>query len=251
MSAVMITGASSGIGAQLAQDYVQEGWQVWGSGRGEQADAPYRPLRFDVADLEQCRRAGDQLTAELGTDLDLLILNAGTCEYIDDAQHFDGELFARVIQTNVLGLGYCLDAFLPRLRRGGHVVIVSSSASFIGLPRSEAYGASKAAADYLGRSLAVDLAPYAIDVSVVSPGFVRTPLTAKNDFPMPFAIDAQQSSREIRRGIARRKRHIRSPWGFTTTLLLLGLLPRSVQALIGRRLSRASDASNANKPEAL
>ena len=115
---VLITGASSGLGRQLALDYRHAGWQVWGCGRDAQrleqlAKAGITPLAFDVRD----RAALAQIAAQL-PPLDLLILNAGTCEYMTLDDGFDGELFARVIETNLIATGLALEAFLPLLGRG-------------------------------------------------------------------------------------------------------------------------------------
>ncbi|MGY2498603.1 SDR family NAD(P)-dependent oxidoreductase, partial [Klebsiella pneumoniae] len=111
--------------------------------------------------------------------LDLLILNAGNCEYMDVADGFDGELFARVIETNLIATGHALAAFLPLLGEGARLAIVSSSVSWLPLPRAEAYGASKAALDYLAATLRLDLKARGIAVTLIRPGFVQTPLTAK------------------------------------------------------------------------
>ena len=112
---MLITGATSGIGRQLALDYRRAGWQVWGCGRDEArlqalADAGIIPLRFDARDSA----AMAEVAAGLPT-LDLLILNAGNCEYMDLTEGFDGALFARVIETNLIATGHALAAFLPLL----------------------------------------------------------------------------------------------------------------------------------------
>jgi len=121
MKRVLITGASSGIGLQLARDYLAQGDAVWACGRDATRLAPLQALGatllcFDGRDAAACQQAAEAVPA-----LDLAILNAGTCEYIEDARAFDGALFARVIETNLIATGQVLAAFLPRLVRGGRL----------------------------------------------------------------------------------------------------------------------------------
>lgn len=233
---VLITGASSGLGRQLALDYQQAGWQVWGCGRDAQrleqlAKAGITPLAFDVRD----RAALAQIAAQL-PPLDLLILNAGTCEYMTLDDGFDGELFARVIETNLIATGLALEAFLPLLGRGARLAIVSSSVSWLPLPKAEAYGASKAALDYLAATLRLDLQLKGVGVTLIRPGFVQTPLTAKNDFPMPCLVAVTEASRIIRAGLAAGQHQIHFPRRFIWLLRLLGALPVGLWLRLGRSL---------------
>ncbi|MGI2257876.1 SDR family NAD(P)-dependent oxidoreductase [Shewanella sp. GXUN23E] len=240
---VLITGASSGIGAQLAKDYLAQGWQVFACGRSSQrlASVPGSvPLVFDVTVREGVQSAGRHLTQLLqGQTLDLLILNAGNCEYIDDPGHFDDRLFERIIATNLLSVGYCLNSFLPLLSPRGRLALMSSSATYLPLPRAEAYGASKAALNYLAKTLAISLACQpgrrGTGVTLICPGFVRTPLTARNDFPMPMSVDVTHASQQIMRGLAQGRREIHFPKRFTWLLKALGSLPTAWwQALMVR-----------------
>lgn len=234
---VLITGASSGIGKALAEYYAREQHQVYACGRNQQVLSQMHqqtgvlPCVFDVCDLEDIQVN----TKDIG-QLDVLVLNAGNCEYIDEARQFDSALFERVIRVNVLSLGYCLEALLPRLKTGGQLVIVSSSVVFVPLTRSEAYGASKAAASYLAKSLAVDLSD--VHVSLVHPGFVKTPLTDKNGFPMPWRISSDKAAEYIAKGIRKRRREIHFPYRFTLILKLLNLLPWPWLVKISRGLAR-------------
>ena len=233
---VLITGASSGLGRQLALDYQQAGWQVWGCGRDAQrleqlAQAGITPLAFDGRDGAAMRDIAAQLPP-----LDLLILNAGTCEYMTLEDGFDGELFARVIETNLVATGLALAAFLPLLGRGARLAIVSSSVSWLPLPKAEAYGASKAALDYLAATLRLDLQAKGVGVTLIRPGFVQTPLTAKNDFPMPCLVAVTEASRIIRAGLAAGDNQIHFPRRFIWLLRLLGALPVSLWLRLGRSL---------------
>ena len=241
MKTVLITGATSGIGQQMALDYVKDGWKVIACGRNPESLATLASnehidtLKFDLTDPQQIAEA----SSSLSDSLDLVILNAGTCEYIDDAMAFDTALFRRVINSNVIGTADCAAAFMPHINAGGQLAFIGSSASFLPFARAEAYGASKAAIAYFAQSLAVDLAPHNIDVSLVSPGFVSTPLTDKNDFSMPMKITVQQASDEILKGLHKRKKHIKTPRLFTSILGLLGQLPHSIQHWIALRMVKS------------
>lgn len=233
---VLITGATSGIGRQLALDYRRSGWQVWGCGRDSErlqalADEGIIPLQFDGRDSAAMAAIAADLPA-----LDLLILNAGNCEYMDLAEGFDGALFARVIETNLIATGHALAAFLPRLVSGSRLAIVGSSVSWLPLPRAEAYGASKAALDYLAATLRLDLATRGIGVTLIRPGFVQTPLTAKNDFPMPCLVTVEEASRAIMIGLAAGRHQIHFPRRFIWLLRLLGALPTGLWLRLGRTL---------------
>jgi NAD(P)-dependent dehydrogenase (short-subunit alcohol dehydrogenase family) len=168
----------------------------------------------------------------------LVILNAGGCEYIDDPLQFDSALFNRVIETNLQGTANCLAALLPRLNKGSRIAIVSSSVTFLPLTRAEAYGASKAALDYLARSLAIDLKPRGIEVSLIRPGFVDTPLTQLNDFPMPGRVSAEQASQAIRLGLQRGRAEITFPRLFIGVMRLLSWLPHSLWQRIALQMNR-------------
>ncbi|HDS1736508.1 MULTISPECIES: SDR family NAD(P)-dependent oxidoreductase [Pseudomonas] len=246
MSRYWLTGASSGIGAALAQCLLEQGHQVALGGRQSERLVPLAE-RFpeqtllvigNVDNPEQVARMAAQIQLAWGA-LDTVILNAGTCEYLEPGQ-FDPALVERVLRTNVLGVSYCLAAALPLLREGQrpHLVVVGSSVSWLALPRAGAYGASKAAVRYLVESQRIDLVKEGIDVTLVSPGFVDTPLTRRNDFPMPQLWTAQRAAMHIASRLPRRPLEINFPGPFILVLRLLGLLPARVRLALGRRLQR-------------
>ncbi|MCR9000642.1 SDR family NAD(P)-dependent oxidoreductase [Rahnella perminowiae] len=236
MRRVLITGASSGIGKQLAQDYAAGGCEVIACGRDEEklmavaaASPLIIPLRFDITDLHATREALQ------GRQVDLAILCAGTCEYLDNGV-VDAEKVMRVMNTNFTGPVNCLDALLPGLAPGSRVALVGSVAWLLPFARSEAYGASKAALAFFARSLAVDLAKRQIHISLIQPGFVETPLTSRNDFPMPMMVSVTQASKHIRKKLARGDNEIAFPPLFVRLLKVASLLPVSLQQRLCRKM---------------
>ncbi len=244
MKRVLITGASSGIGAQLARDYLTDGWLVFGCGRRAEKLAEIKglvPLTFNITNRDQVIDSARQIE----NPLDLIILNAGDCSYIDQPWQFDDLLFERIIRINLISVGYCLHAFLPLLAPNGRLALMGSSAAYLPLPRAEAYGCSKAAIRYLAKTLAITLAntpqQQQIGVSLICPGFVKTPLTDKNDFPMPMLIDVQQASQRIRQGLARGQREIHFPRRFTLIMKLLALLPDALWRTLIRKTTTSAN----------
>lgn len=237
MKTVLITGATSGIGEALCEHYQALNYHVIACGRNQQkldclaTNPAVTSIALDLCDEQQVMQKFNNLQS-----LDLVILNAGSCEYIDDAKHFDGQLFARVMNANVISMGYCLAALLPKIPSGGQIALVGSSASYLPFSRAQAYGASKAAVAYLAKTLALDLKDKKIDVSLISPGFVKTPLTDKNDFEMPMQITAQQAAVEIVKGLEKRIFDIHFPKKFTFILKTLSLLPDSWWQVISTRM---------------
>ncbi|HNV24719.1 MAG TPA: SDR family NAD(P)-dependent oxidoreductase [Nitrospira sp.] len=230
---VWVTGASTGIGRAVTIELARRGARVVASARNESAlDTLVREcgdrvqaLPLDVTDRQANRWAAEEISRRMG-GLDIAFFNAGTCEYVDVAS-FDSALFERTIRSNFLSMVYGIEAALPLLRQSPapQLVGMSSTVAYRGLPRSEAYGASKAAIKNLFESLQIDLAREAFRVSVVCPGFVRTPLTDRNDFPMPFRIEADEAARRIVDGIEAGKPEIHFPRRFSLLFKLMTLLP--------------------------
>ncbi|MFB9134417.1 SDR family NAD(P)-dependent oxidoreductase [Vibrio olivae] len=237
MNHVVITGATSGIGWQLARDYAQQGWRVTACGRNQEALHQLEQFSPQIKSL-QCDLTQRQQVIDSFSHIDpkpnLWIFNAGDCEYLDEGI-VDSPLIERVFSINFLGLTYCLEAAQPHFYAGVQVGVVGSIASELALPRAGAYGASKAAVSYLVRSLKLDWQPKGIRVSLIFPGFVKTPLTDKNDFDMPMMISVEQASQSIRVGLAKGKETIYFPRRFTSLLRVIALLPyRLQQGLINK-----------------
>lgn len=252
MKRIWLTGASSGIGAALAEELLRAGHQLAVSAR---SIAPLQALaqRYgeqvlvvsgDLSDAAQVRAIGEQIERAWGA-LDCVILNAGTCEYID-VQHFEAAMIERVMRANLLSASLCIETALPLLRRGQrpHLVGVGSSVTFLPLPRAEAYGASKAAMRYLLEALRIDLASEGIDVTLVSPGFVDTPLTRQNDFPMPMRWPVERAARHIAERLEKRPHEIAFPTVFIFTLKLLANLPGNLRLALGRRMAKRSPSKD-------
>ncbi|MBT4443122.1 MAG: SDR family NAD(P)-dependent oxidoreductase [Oceanospirillaceae bacterium] len=244
MKRILITGASSGIGKHLTYLYLSMGWHVIACGRllsKLQAAVPSAHPALTLCTFDINQRTEVITKLKQIEALDLVILNAGTCEYMDDPLPFDSELFKRVIETNVIGTGYCLEGVLGNVKQGGQLAIVSSSVTLLPLTRSEAYGASKAALDYLTRTLAIDLSPKNIAVSLIRPGFVDTALTQKNTFSMPGLISAEKACRYIMHGLEEQKLEINFPRKFFFTMKILALLPNTLWRRLAIKMIRGAE----------
>lgn len=255
---IWITGAGSGIGRSLALLYAAQGHKVIISGRNldkldqvadEAAVLPGNiiPLVFDVTDSDSVEKtsAGLSQSAEY---LDLVILNAGACEYIKKG-FLDPALFKRVLDTNFFGMIHSINAALPLMRRAPqrpHLAGVCSLAAFIGFPRAEAYGASKAAARYLLHSVRTDYHEL-MDVTVINPGFVTTPMTASNDFPMPFEMTADEAAGRISNALQKRPLEFNFPKRLTATLRLAQLFKGSWYKRISKKPEAAQRAERDNR----
>lgn len=236
---ILITGATSGIGRQLALDYFDEGHAVWAVGRNEEALSSLAEKGLKVRKVDLTDRLETLESLDSIEQLDLAILSAGTCEYVE-MPHFDSALVSRVMRANVESMAISIEGVLPLLRKScqAHLVGIGSSAAYLPLPRAEAYGASKAAVAYMLETLRLDLLQENISVSLVCPGFVQTPLTDQNDFPMPCRMSVEDASRVIRKGIARRDAEIHFPKRFTYFLKTLGFLPDYLWCRLAQRMVR-------------
>lgn len=213
---IWVTGASSGIGAALARELADRGARVAISARSTDALAAVAAGRMavvpvDVTDRAATVTAGAAVREALG-GLDVAVLNAGTWSQFH-VEPWNSQAFADHLQVNVMGAVHSMEAVVPAMLAAGHgrVVGVASVAGYRGLPGSEAYNAGKAALISLLESLRASLAPRGVVVQTVNPGFVRTPMTDRNRFPMPFLVEADEAARTIADGIARDKAEIVFP----------------------------------------
>jgi short-subunit dehydrogenase len=230
---VWITGASSGIGAALVAELAGRGCSVAASarraGRLEELAGTVAgdvlPVPVDVTDRDAMMAAADAVRARFGA-IDLAILNAACWDQFT-VEAWDTDVIRRHFDTNVIGMAHGVEAVLAdmRRRRSGAIAGMASLAGYRGLPRSEAYGATKAAEIVMLESLRIDLRPYGISVHTICPGFVRTELTAKNTFPMPFMMDAGDAAGRIARGIEKGKAEIAFPLPMVVALKAARVVP--------------------------
>lgn len=235
---ILITGATSGIGKQLAKDYLLAGHSVYAVGRDAKALAELQglgamPISVDLMDRDKVLDAFANIS-----QIDLAICGAGMCEYLD-MPNFDSSVFMKVMTVNMGTLSHTIEGILPQLIASkGRLVGIGSASAYVPFARAEAYGSSKAAIHYLMKTLQISLAPHDVAVSLVVPGFVETPMTKQNDFPMPFLQTTEQASLAIRDGIENRDEVIEFPKKLTLPLKTLGALPDMVWQQVSKKMNK-------------
>ena len=240
-SSIVITGASSGIGEALALDYAASGVALALTGRDAQRleavavacrakGATVVAAPIDVVDRDAL--ATWLIAFDDAHPVDLILANAGISIDKDNSSLDDFAVIRKTLDVNVGGVLNTVEPLLPRLvaRKNGQIAIVSSLASFIGLPYSASYNASKAAVRVWGESIRYALKKDGIGVSVICPGFVTTRITANAPFPMPFLMSSAKASAIIRRGLAANRARIAFPVGTKTAVWLGGFLPGGLTA---------------------
>lgn len=247
---ILITGASSGIGDALARRYAEPGVHLALAGRDRARLA---------AVASDCRTAGATVTEEIldvqdrdrltawmretdeKTPLDLVIANAGVSAGTGSGGE-TAEQARRIMAVNVEGV---FNTVLPAIelmkpRHRGQIAIMSSLAAFKGFPGAPAYCASKAAVRLWGESLRGDLHSHGIGVSVICPGFVKSRMTAVNNFPMPLLMEADRAAEIIRAGLARNRARIAFPWRLYFVVWALAMLPVAIIDPLLRKLPQKS-----------
>ena len=232
---VWITGASSGIGRSLAIKLADMGATVVASARSEDKLADLSKLfpqniialPVDVTKASQIKEVQDQLASRVES-IDVAIFAAGVVEYENNLA-FDDKVYRKIFDVYFFGLVNSVAIAMPLLKKSGfkpYIVGVTSLTLVIGFPRAEIYGSAKAAADYFLKSLRMDLPHEQFDVSIVRPGFVKTPMTEVNDFPMPFIISAEEAANKIIKGMNKRKLFINFPRRFYWILIAFTWVPK-------------------------
>ena len=234
MQRVLITGASSGIGAALAQRYAQRGASLGLIARRKpeleqlalQLSVPVEIYPVDVRDAAALQAAAADFIGRCGAP-DIVIANAGVSLGTSTEVAADLAAFQDVIDINVLGMVKTFQPFLAAMRaRGqGSLVGIASVAAYRGLPGAAAYSASKAAAVSYLESLRVELRSSGIKVITICPGFIATPMTANNPYPMPFLLSAENAARKIVAIIDRGKTFAVMPWQMAIGARILRALP--------------------------
>lgn len=190
----------------------------------------------DVTNSEQMRGIVDGLSSRSILP-ELVILNAGTYFPLSLSQ-YSPDRIRDLMEVNYFGVVNILDTILPRYRdlKRGQIAVVSSLAAEVGLPFSGPYSASKAALLRLCESLRAELAHSGVSICTVLPGFVKTPLTDKNEFNMPFMVSAEKAAESIALGLSRDRVTIRFPWQMSIIMKVLSLLPSWIFTALTRRM---------------
>lgn len=238
-----ITGGGSGIGRELARQVAGTGDLVIISGRRHEtlektaAGSPnIVTLPVDVTDQGAVTTAIADIEGKHGP-IDIAVLSAARYQPMD-LDDFDSRLFGQLLTTNVVGVANCLDPLFKhmRMQRSGQIAVIASVAGYRGLPKAAAYGAGKAALINMVEALKPSADAAGIKLQIINPGFVATPMTEANDFPMPFLITVDDAVRHIRRGLVGAGFEIAFPWTFVMLLKIGRLLPSWLYFAITRRL---------------
>jgi short-subunit dehydrogenase len=233
---VFITGASSGIGAELALQLARHGAVLGLLARRAElleelaakvtaAGGRAIVLPADVTDAAQVQAAADKLRAECG-HIDTAIVNAGGGT-TTDGKALPADDVARILTINLIGAANTIAAVVqPMVARGqGHIVAISSLSAYRGLPKSGAYCASKAGLSALCESLRLDLRGTGVDVSIIHPGFIKTPLTAGRQAKLPFFLELEDGAARILRAVERRQKSYAFPWQLASIVRLAMVMP--------------------------
>jgi short-subunit dehydrogenase len=234
---VFLTGASSGIGEALAREFASRGATLGLVARRREplealaAALPgtHRVYAVDVTDRDALIAAGRDFEQAAG-GVDIVIANAGISVGVKTEHYEDLAQFESVLRTNVLAMAYTFHPFIARMKqvRRGTLVGIASVAGIRGLPGSEAYCASKSATITYLESLRVEMAKHHVKVVTVSPGFIRTPLTARNPYRMPFLMDAADFAPRAADAIVAGVRYRTIPWQMGVASALMKVLPRAL-----------------------
>ena len=244
---IWITGASSGLGKELARQYALLGHRVCTSARNAALldelaascsgmTGSIHAFPLDVTDTDQVTGCFERICETIGMP-DICVLNAGT-HTANSAGQFDANVFRRLMDINYMGTVNCLQVIVPAYvsQGNGQIAVVSSVAGYQGLPNASAYGASKAALINMCEALQPELAEAGVKLQLINPGFVRTPLTDLNEFPMPFLLEVDKAAARIVKGLQGNSFEITFPRRFTWLLKTLKLLPYAVYLRLTRKL---------------
>lgn len=234
---VLITGASSGIGQALALAYAQAGWRLAMVARREAEMREFLDMHglsesgvclypADVGNAQAMLELGQRCIANQGLP-DVVIANAGISQGMSTEVFSDLSLLDQTLRTNVLGVAHTFHPFVAAMRTRGHgqLVAISSVAGIRGMPGHAAYSASKAACTAYGESVRGDLRGTGVTVTVLLPGYIDTPLTRRNPFPMPFLMPAPAFAQQAMRVIAQKRAFAVIPWPMAWVAALLKILP--------------------------
>jgi NAD(P)-dependent dehydrogenase (short-subunit alcohol dehydrogenase family) len=240
---IWITGASSGIGKALAEKFAKENWKVAISARREnllndiaQTDN-ISSFPLDVTDDSKVKEVFSKILQEFNS-LDLCVFCSGAYNPKLE-QEINKEQIRKIMEVNFFGVLNCIKSVEEyfKNKKDGHISVVSSVAAYRGLPNSSGYGPSKAALTNLTESLYFDFKKYNVRISLISPGFIKTPLTDKNEFPMPFIRSPKFAAVKMYNGLVKSGAfEINFPKELTTILKLLRIMPYRVYLFLVDKL---------------
>ena len=243
---IWITGGSSGIGKSLAYKFANEGWQVAISARREnllkeisESNEKIKSFPLDVTDKVKCKEVFEQIKNYYG-DLDVCFFSTGTWSPKEE-KDIDVEQIENVFKVNFFGTINTIKAVEGHFKnkKNGIITIVSSIAGYRGLPNTTGYGPSKSALISLAESLYLDFERFNVRVCLVCPGFIKTPMTDKNDFKMPFLKTSEFAADKIYDGLINKKQfEIHFPKELTLTLKFFKLLPSKVYFYLVKKLTK-------------
>lgn len=248
-----IIGASQGIGEALALEIYREGYNLTISARNAEKLAEVKKslllyqeskselgeilvTELDVCDYASVQKSFDEVIQKF-QKIDLVIFCPALYQPMS-VINFDLELSKKIIDVNLIGCLNFLHAVTPQMvkQKSGYIAVITSVAGYCGLPQSFAYGASKAALINLCEGIYPELQRHGINLSIINPGFVKTRLTDKNDFKMPFLITPEDAAKEILKGLKKEKFEIHFPKKFTLLLKILRLLPYKIFFFITKKI---------------
>jgi short-subunit dehydrogenase len=231
---ILITGASSGIGKELAKRYESQGHTIFAiSRRGSDFEYSYE---CDVADFDKLRDIVREITQN--NSIDMVIANAGI-SYPHSTDFMKFEEFKNTIDVNFLSIHALLESVVQQMKENkrGKIVLISSLAGYVSSPTSLAYSASKRAINSYAEGLRNQLAPFNIKVINIKPGFIESEMTAKNRFKMPFLLSLDKGVDKIEKAIAKNKKESDFPFVFASIVKIVSILPVNLKDFILKRLN--------------
>ena len=228
---ILITGASSGIGAELAKRYKKQGHTLFLIARRvDRLEGDYN-YECDVSDFDKLRTIIKDIL--LNHNIDMVIANAGI-SYPHSTEFMKFEEFKNTIDVNFISIHALLENIVPQMKQNkrGKIVLISSLAGFVASPTSLAYSASKRALNSYAEALRNQLDKYNIKVINIQPGFIESEMTAKNKFNMPFKLTLQEGIDKIEKAIAKNKKEYAFPFIFAYSVKLLSIMPNSIKDFI-------------------
>tara|TARA_B110000014_G_scaffold106018_1_gene72750 strand:- start:126 stop:881 length:756 start_codon:yes stop_codon:yes gene_type:complete len=243
---IWITGASSGIGKALALKFASEGWQVAASARREsllqdlnKTNPNIHAFPLNVTNLENTKNVFENILKKFG-DINLCILGAAIYDP-NYEKEIDEKKIREIMEINFFGVVNCIKTVEKyfKMKKEGQISIISSVAGYRGLPKSEGYGASKAALNNLAESFYIDFKKHNVRISLISPGFIKTPMTDKNKFKMPFIRSAEFAADKIYKGTVYGKSfEIHFPKQLSVMLKIFRVLPYRIYFFLIEKVTK-------------